>query len=286
MYTLRHLDESLPEIIDRVASSGFEGVEFAGVIPDTEATAVRDRLDATGTVPVGAHVDLRTLESLSETAMESIHTVGVDRLIIPHISIDHFRTRARLANLVERISELSETLSRSGLTLALHTDRMIMLPFLGKPGYLRLNRFDGLPTGAYNHLSWVASRSVPRTGATLREQTPLGYIATHVEGLGLEIDIKSIAQSGYAYETVFETFEEDCSLVHVSDVTQTRRIPPAYQPVDIGEGMVNTTLALDALERYPVDWLVAEHDNPDDPIASLDRCAAAVSASHAPVPPL
>lgn len=284
LYTLRHLDEPLPALIERVATAGFEGVEFANRFMDTDPEAVRERLDATGTVPVAAHVDLELLETFPDSLRERAETVGVERFIIPHISIDHYRTADRLDSLIDRLTQVSTQLDGAGYRLGIHTDRLLLFPFFHRGVVAQLNRINGLPTGAYNHLAWGVSRSVPRTEATLLESSALGRIASQTPDIDLEIDVKSIAQSGFSYETVFETFADTLSMIHLSDVEQTRRFPPAYRPVDIGDGIVSPAAALAALERRPVTWIVTEHDAPDDPIDALERCAAAVSAGNISLP--
>jgi len=56
LYTLRSLDASLPELLDRVGAVGYDGVEFAYRVRESPVEDVLAALDRNGLDAASAHV--------------------------------------------------------------------------------------------------------------------------------------------------------------------------------------------------------------------------------------
>lgn len=72
-FTLRDVGAALPELLELVAETPVEGVEFAG-IGDAEPATVAWALDAADLDAAGAHVDARTVEDEFEAVVGTYRT--------------------------------------------------------------------------------------------------------------------------------------------------------------------------------------------------------------------
>ncbi|WP_128476279.1 hypothetical protein [Halorussus pelagicus] len=68
LYTLRDLDDSVPDLIRRVGETRFEGVEFAG-LGESDPGEIRDALDDAGLDAAAAHVGIEDLEADPEQSL-------------------------------------------------------------------------------------------------------------------------------------------------------------------------------------------------------------------------
>ena len=271
LYTLRALDESVPALITRVGEHGFDGVEFASRLPDASIDDVREALTRSDLAPIGIHVGLDELRTDRSRLVSMATAVGAPRLVVPHISIREFRTQRQIDELGAELADIAWALDEQALSLAIHTTREQLLPYVGLPGLTRLLSREGMPTGAYTHLAWAASRPVARTHASLRERTPLGQLSVRTSNapVSFELDVKSAVSAGYDVGEVLDVLDGRVPLVHISDVVRSRVFPPDYAPVTPDTGMVDVEATLAAIEHSDVDWVVYEHDDPDDPVSVL-----------------
>lgn len=88
--------------------------------------------------------------------------------------------------------------------------------------------------------------------------------------VGLEPDLGWIEAAGADPAAWLRQAGDRVSLVHCKD---TR----AGRPVELGAGDLDLDACLAAARDVGVDWLVYEHDRPEDPAASLDHGASDLS---------
>lgn len=269
MHSVRDRSEPLTGLLREAAVAGFDGVEFAHRFQQADPRQIRAALDGTGLTPVAVHVDLETILDERDDLLERCDTIGCERLVIPHLPIERFRTREHLRALQNELALLADELGDTSLLI--HTTRELLLPFL--PGYSigPIMGRDGLPRGIYNHVAWGASKARRRTQTALREHTPLGILAAEVPHIGFEIDAKSVRTAGFDLAAVLDTFGHRTPLVHLSDVRRSRWMPPDYRPVMPGDGVVELK-SFEAMTKH-IEWVVAEHDEPDDPDTVIERLA-------------
>ena len=269
LHTLRDIDEPLPETIRRVATAGFEGVEFAGAFLEADPYAVREALDETGVEPVAAHADLLALEGDLESIADRCRRVGCDHVVIPHLGAGHFRTTTHVDALARRLDGLADRLGSHGLRLSYHTSRHPFLPLLDRFGL-------GLPAGLPSP-GFLWERAAEAVDLTVRgpdrtvETTGLARLASRTDDLTFEVDVGWAAAGGYDPVDVFGLLGDRLSLIHVADVERTRRFPPAFRSVTPGEGILDLDRVLRAARGTGVDWLVFEDDHPSDPEAAVYR---------------
>jgi len=197
LYTLRELDEPLPEVLQRVAAAGFDGVEFADRVHDADTPAVREALEATGLEPVAAHVGLDRLEVDRASVLERCGRLGCDRIVVPHLPVDRFRTADRVERLASELIELGAELDDAGFELSVHTIREMFLPlFAGHYDWLDA---VSIPHGGLTHLAWALDVASGRGEDGLGTETGFGQLvrASRGENLGFQIDLKSVDTSGW-----------------------------------------------------------------------------------------
>lgn len=271
LHTLRDLDEDLPDVVRQVGEYGFQGVEFASRIREADARAVRTALDDAGIDPVAAHVSLSRLESGPGDLLERYETVGCSRLVIPHLPAEHFLTRDRVDAVAARLTDLADRLDERGFDLLVHNAREMHLPLLGR---YALDGFasDAVPVGGWNHLRWGLDRIDP-TGPTAETGFRRLVAATDPDRIAFEIDVEHVTTAGRDPSDAFDLVADRLPIVHVSDATRSRRLPPAYQSADLGEGIVDVRGNVRAALGHDVDWLILENDHPAEPGQALPTIA-------------
>lgn len=87
---------------------------------------------------------------------------------------------------------------------------------------------------------------------------------------GLELDVGWVAAGGAdPVETIERVGSRGDEIIHLKDMDVE-----TATPVEIGTGDVDMEACADAAREVGVDWLTYEHDNPEDPAASIDHGAA------------
>lgn len=87
--------------------------------------------------------------------------------------------------------------------------------------------------------------------------------------VGYELDVGWARAAGRDPAALLDRYGDRIPLVHLKDVDVE-----SGRPVELGDGDVDLAACLRAAGDAGVDWVVYEHDDPDDPAASLRRGAA------------
>jgi sugar phosphate isomerase/epimerase len=85
--------------------------------------------------------------------------------------------------------------------------------------------------------------------------------------VGLEVDVGWVHTSGHDPVALIEHYRDRIDLVHMKDMANG-------EFREIGEGDVDMQACADAARAAGASWLVYEHDQPEDPVASIDAGAA------------
>lgn len=229
LFTMRKLDEPMPQILERVADAGYEGVEFVHQkdrsveVKDVELVA--EALRTTGLESLGVHAWLHELEDDLPEIVEKYSALNCDTLIVPYHPGSNFRTEKRVRRLVERLNNVAERVDDYGFDLLYHPNHWDLIPFfdgpvLGRVPSLRptdrvnseLRRYDGDDRqytgiksvdqlrGVENQLNkwrnrvfdhaFIKSGSVSDNSiGTLVRNTPFGYLLTETDPEKLGFEI-------------------------------------------------------------------------------------------------
>lgn len=225
LYTLRNLDRPLPDLLELVGETDFDGVEFAG-LDSTDSGTVATALSEAGLSVAGAHVPFEELTDDFEATVETYRAVGCETLVVPFLDADHFASEAAVAETAERLDDLARRLLAQDLRLCYH-----------------------------NHDHEFAS---------LDEGDAFDRLVAETETVAFELDVGWVRAAGRDPVALLDELAGRVPLVHFKDVHADRR-----GPTELGEGDLDLDACARAAERAGAEWAIYEHDEPDEPEASL-----------------
>ncbi|WP_129113747.1 sugar phosphate isomerase/epimerase family protein [Halegenticoccus tardaugens] len=235
LFTLRGIHEPLPRVLERVADAGYDGVEFLHRLPGADENEVVRTLDRTGLAVPGAH--LGPFTDLSGLPGELERTLGLYDAVgceALAVSIGEERLGSR--------DVIHETATRLEKLAAHARERDVGLLY-------------------HNH-HWEFR---PLDGST-----PFDILLDELdERIGVELDVGWAAACGDDPVKRIRALGNRLSILHVKDVDVTRKAS-----VEVGTGDVDLAACIEAAAAEGVKWCIYEHDEPDDPLDSLDRGVA------------
>jgi len=281
LYTLRNVDEPLPNLIRRAGDAGFEGVEFANRLPDADPDDVVAALTEADVDPVGAHVSFRELEANPADCAARYAQVGVRRLVVPHLPLAHYRAPKRVDALARRLDDLGARLADHGVELLYHNQvhdfvplRRLSLPERLATAVHPYTKGAGKPRTALGLLGDRVHDSFTTLDSVVGvERTAFGRLvdATDPDYVSFEVDVGGVTAAGQDPRAVLSFAEGRTPLVHLKDTAVDGRCGPLaeWRSVDPTTGDVDFEAVLDAAAEVGAEWAIFEHDEPDDPILTL-----------------
>ncbi len=138
LYTLRSVDLTVPELIERVGEAGYEGVEFAYRVHEEHPDVIRDALEDNGVAPLGAHVGIDDLEEDFDDLVAFYSAIGCSELVVPWLGAEHFETDEAVEAAVERLNEMAWRLEEHDMTLHYHNHHH---EYVDRNGHTAFDRF-------------------------------------------------------------------------------------------------------------------------------------------------
>lgn len=264
------MEESLPEIIRRVSHAGFDGVEFADALFESDPRDVRRALEETGTTPVAIHVNLTDLEERLEVVVDRCRRLGCHHVVIPHIGAGRFQTTDRVDALASHLEAIVDQLRAYGIRLSYHTSREPFLPRLDRFGLGTLAELPS-PASGWRIVAEVIDITIGGGSARTMDGTGFGRLVSQTQKLTFEIDVGWVTAGGYDPEAILDMLGDRLSLIHVTDIVRSRRFPPKFRSVPPETGVVDIDSVLETCRECNVDWLVFENDNPANPERAIER---------------
>jgi sugar phosphate isomerase/epimerase len=181
LYSLREIDAPLPDVLDLVGETAFDGVEFAYRVREdgTDVDAVIDALERNELASAAAHVGLEALEDEYDRVTELYTRLGCDTLVVPWLDPERFESAETVAAAAERLEVVAADLARDGFDLHYH-----------------------------NH----DQEFVELDGGTAMDE-----LLARTETVGFEIDLGWVRASGVDPVAVVDEYADRISLVHVAD---------------------------------------------------------------------
>ncbi|WP_029601957.1 sugar phosphate isomerase/epimerase family protein [Halococcus hamelinensis] len=155
LYTVREVEQPLPELLEGVHEAGFEGVEFAGRVTDADADRVRETLDETGLEPVAAHVDIERLEADPDGTIEFYRSLGCEHLVVPWLGPEAFEAVEAIEATADRLQSVAETVADHGMTFSYHNHDHEFVRVEGETAFDRLAAATTDPVGFELDCGWV-----------------------------------------------------------------------------------------------------------------------------------
>ncbi|WP_200531842.1 sugar phosphate isomerase/epimerase [Halorubrum sp. LN27] len=242
LYTLRSLDAPVPELLDRVGAAGFDGVEFAYRVRESPVEEVLAALDRNGLDAASAHVPIESLEDAPTEALEDGFDETVD--LYDRLGVDTLVVPWLDAEQFESAAAVDAVATRlNSLADALGA--------------------EGVRLAYHNHDQEFAAVDGAPAIERLIDRTD--------ERVGFEVDVGWTLVGGADPAALIDRHADRITHVHVSD-TDLRR----GESVALGEGDVDLDAVVASARDADCEWLVYEHDDPADPIASIEQGARAL----------
>ncbi|SFG54173.1 Sugar phosphate isomerase/epimerase [Halopelagius inordinatus] len=92
--------------------------------------------------------------------------------------------------------------------------------------------------------------------------------------VALELDVGWAHAAGADPAALVERWADRIDRIHLKDVVADADAPRGGRPADLGSGDVPLDACLDAAREASVEWVVFEHDDPEDAAESLERAAS------------
>ncbi|OYR41909.1 sugar phosphate isomerase/epimerase [Halorubrum sp. Hd13] len=248
LYTLRSIDAPLPELLDRVGGAGYDGVEFAYRVGESPIEAVLAALDRNGLEAASAHVPIEALEDTPAEALEDTPAEALEDDFDE--TVDRY-DRLGVDTLV--VPWLDPTHFESAAAVEAVATRLNDLAAALDAQRVRL--------AYHNHDQEFASLDGDPAIERLIDRTD--------DRVELEIDAGWALVGGADPAELIDRHAGRITHVHVTDVDADRG-----ESVALGEGDVDLDAVVASARNADVEWLVYEHDDPADPIASIERGAA------------
>ncbi len=134
LYTLREVDEPLPELLARVGEAGFDGVEFAG-LGDADPADITDALDDADLEVAAAHVPIDELEDDPGRAARIYHEIGCEWAVVPYLDASNFENEETATRTARRLDELAARMEGHSTSLCYHNHDHEFVDVGGKTGF-------------------------------------------------------------------------------------------------------------------------------------------------------
>ena len=244
MYTLRSLfmgstpAMTLDEVLAAVAAAGYAGIETFGTL-EPAAEEMAALLQKHGLRVVSAHVGMGMLEYDLEGVAAYHKALGNDTVAIPWMDVpSRPTTAAGWTDMGRRLNALGARANDAGLRLLYHNHDFEMVEMDGRTA-----------------LEWM-------------------FDATTPGNLGAEVDIAWVVRGGQEPLRLLAELAGQLPRLHVKDVAPAGENADEGGHADVGAGTLDWATLLPAAMQAGVEWLVVEHDQPADPIGSIQRSAA------------
>lgn len=248
LFTISHLDESVPEQLRRVAEAGFDAAE-PFTLGDDDPSEIGDAFEETSLENAGAHVGLEELEEEFEATVDAWTTVGVETFVIPSVDEKYFQSAEGVREIAGRINAIADRLEDHDLKLSYHN-----------------HEFEFVDLG--NQTAYECF--VEHTNDNVLLQIDTGLVAA-----GGQDPVVLIAQIG---ERVDSLHVRDMRVGVPEDEAAYLADGVGYGFVDIGEGDLNLpAIAAVSQSVANVRWLIYEHQPGE---AVLERAADLLSTMN------
>lgn len=178
LYTLRNLDESLPETIERVGDTPFEGVQLSG-FGDSTPAEVASALAAADLDVAGAHVGINEIRDDYAETLATYGELGCDEFVVPSYDSEAFESESAAREAGRDVASVADRLAADGVMLHYHN-----------------HTFEFTP---------------------LDDGTAFDAFADAAAGVGLEIDTGLANHGGADPVALLERYGDRVSLVHLTD---------------------------------------------------------------------
>lgn len=122
LYSVRELEDSTTEVLDRVADAGYDGVQFAGEYSplSDDPDAIAETLERRGLEVAPPHVGIERLEDDRAAVREAYAPLGIDGVVVPWLDPERFASATAVDETAARLDELADVLAEDDWELYYH----------------------------------------------------------------------------------------------------------------------------------------------------------------------
>ncbi|MFB6136942.1 MAG: sugar phosphate isomerase/epimerase family protein [Halobacteriaceae archaeon] len=239
LYSVRDLDEPTSEVLERVAAAGYDGVQFSGdhTPEKDDPEAIADALDEFDLDAAPAHIPITTLEEDLAATVDTYESVDVDGAVIPSLSADYYQDRDVAQDAADRLNAVHDDL-RAASDWSFHYHNHAR----------EFNAFDGT--------------------------TGFDVLLAETDIL-MELDVGWARAAGVDPVRTIRDLGERAEVLHMKDMKT--EVEGDAEFAEIGEGDVDMLACAEAAKDAGTEWLIYEHDMPEDAAASLATGGAYLS---------
>ena len=229
IYSLRNLD-GLAAQLDCLAGAGYRHVELIGSQLE-DAAATRAALDARGLQVSSSHVGMPALRERLPALLAACQTLGFKQLFMPSVPpAERDSDGAYWLALGQELGQLSLRCAAAGVALGYHNH------------HWELQAKDG----GRNALEWLFEGAAG---------TPLGW----------QVDVAWLARGGADPLAWLQRYRDRVVSAHAKDLAPAGEKLDEHGWADVGQGTLDWPVLAQACRAAGAQWLVAEHDKPNDP---------------------
>ncbi|WP_227379377.1 sugar phosphate isomerase/epimerase family protein [Haladaptatus halobius] len=231
VYSVRELEESVPKVLNRVAEAGYDGVQFSGRHTPLEGDPekIAAVLKETGLDVTPAHVNMNDLQDHRKKMLSTYEMVGVEDVAVPYLPATNFESVAAVEETATYLADLSDELNKTGWGLHYHNHE---------------HEFVDLGNGLTGFEALIDKTNI-----------------------GIELDVGWALYAGHDPIELIEEYGDRMELIHMKDVDTSAPRDKCFR--EIGKGDVDMRGCAKAAREAGAEWLIYEHDDPNDPLASI-----------------
>lgn len=242
IYSLRNI-EGLDQQLDLVQAAGYRHVELIGSHLD-DAANTKAKLDARGLTPSSSHVSIAALREKPEAIAAACKLLGIKQLFMPSVPPDERDSPAEYwAALGRELGQMAQVFKAQGIDLGYHNHHWELQ-----------RKADGRTA-----LEWFFE------GA---QGTPLTWQA----------DVAWLVRGGVDPAEWLLRYKDRVVSAHAKDLAPTGEKLDEDGWADVGSGVLDWHMLAKVCRDAGAQWLVAEHDKPNDP-ARFTRASYAFLSS-------
>ena len=246
LYSVRNeMEKDFEGTIRKVASLGYQGVEFAGLFGHT-AQQVKDICAVAGVEPVSAHVPLDELLADTEGTVAKYKEIGCRFIVIPYLPEERRPGFADFEKTLEEMKAIGTECQKQGLLMLYHNHDF---------EFVKLGEKYGLDVMYETISADLLATELDTCWVNVGGEVPAEYVLKYT-GRAPVVHLKDFVMQGK------EKPQKLYALIGIDD-DEEQASEEAFSFRPVGSGVQDMPAILAAAEKAGAQWVVVEQDQPD-----------------------